>query len=89
MVLVILRVGGRLRKSNLTEEENHPVILPTKCAVSNIIKWIHHSVAHGARGMILNHLRKRGIWIMNAKAIVQDLVHKSVICCKLRGKMGH
>ena len=26
----ILRVGGRLRKSNLTEEENHLVILPKK-----------------------------------------------------------
>ena len=33
----ILRVGGRLRKSNLTGEENHPVILSKKCAVSNMI----------------------------------------------------
>ena len=56
----ILRVGGRLRKSNLTEEENHPVILPKKCAVSNmIIQWSHHSVAHGPRGMTLNHLRQK------------------------------
>ena len=37
----ILRVGGRLRKSNLTEEENH---LVKKCAVSNmIIQWSHHN----------------------------------------------
>ena len=43
-----LRVGGRLRQSNLTEEENHPVILSKKCAVSNmIIQWSHHSIAHG------------------------------------------
>ena len=33
----ILRVGGRLRKPNLTGEENHPVILPKKCVVSNMI----------------------------------------------------
>ena len=26
---------------------------------------------------------------MNAKAIVRHLVHKSVICCKLRGEMGY
>ena len=45
----ILRVGWRLRKSNLTEEENHPVILPKKCVVSNmIIQWSHRNVAHGA-----------------------------------------
>ena len=33
----ILWVGGRLRKPNLTGEENHPVILPKKCVVSNMI----------------------------------------------------
>ena len=86
----ILRVGGRLRKSNLTGEENHPVILPRKCAVSDmIIRWSHHSIAHGTRGMTLNHVRQRGIWIVNANAIVRQLIHKCVICRKLRGKMGY
>ena len=33
----ILRVDGRLEKSNLTEEENHSVILPQKSAVYNMI----------------------------------------------------
>ena len=61
----ILRIDGRLRKSNLTEAENHPVILPKKCVVSKmIIQWSRHSVAHGARGMTLNHLRQRGILIV-------------------------
>ena len=86
----ILRVGGRLRKSNLTGEENHPVILPKKCAVSNmIIHWTHHNVAHRARGMTLNHLRQRGIWIVNANVILRHLIHNYVICRKLRGKMGY
>ena len=54
----MLWVSGRLRKSNLTDEENHPVIFPKKCAVSNmIIQWGHHSVVHKAREMTLNHLR--------------------------------
>ena len=66
----ILWVGGRLRKSKLTEEENHPVILPKKCVVSNmIIQWTHYSVADGDTGMTLNHLRQRSIWIVNAGAI--------------------
>ena len=83
----ILHVGGRLTKLNLIEEENHPAILQKKCAVSNmIIQWSHHShhsVAHGARRMTLNHLRQRGIWIVNANVIVPYLIHKCVICCKL------
>ena len=66
----ILWVGGRLRKSKLTEEENHPIILPKKCVISNmIIQWTHYSVADGDTGMTLNHLRQRSIWIVNAGAI--------------------
>ena len=67
----ILSVGGRLRKSNLTMEENHPVILLKKYVISNMIThWSHHSVAHWARGMTLNHLRQRGMRTVNVNAIV-------------------
>ena len=86
----ILRVGGRSRKSNLTEEENHTVILPKKCMVSNmIIHWSHHSAAHEAKGMTLNHFRHRGLWIVNANAIVRHLIHKCVTYRKLHEKMGY
>ena len=54
-----------------------------------IIQWSHHSVAHGDRGMTLNHLRQRGIWIVNANAVVRHLIHKCVICRKLREKRGY
>ena len=67
----ILHIGGRLKIPNLTEGENHPVILPKKCAVSSMsIQWIHHSVAHGAREMTLNCLRQRGLRIVNDNAVV-------------------
>ena len=67
----ILHVGGRLRKSTLTEAEQHPVILPRKNAVSDtIIQWSHNIVAHCAREQTLNHLRNNGIWIISAKADV-------------------
>ena len=68
----ITPVGGRLRKSSLTEAEEHPVILPKKGSVSDaIIQWSHISVAHGARGLNLNHLRNNGIWVISANAAVQ------------------
>ena len=71
-------VGGRLRKSSLNKEENHLVILSEKFAVSDIIiQYSHDSVAHGPRGMTVNNLRQRGIWVVNATVIVQHLIHKS------------
>ena len=54
----IICVGGRLRKSSLAEAD-HPVILPRKSEVSDmIIQWSHNSVTHGARGLTLNHLKE-------------------------------
>ena len=32
----IIRVGGRLKRSCLAEEESHPVILPKKCNISEM-----------------------------------------------------
>ena len=67
----ILRVGGRLQNSNLSKEENHPVILPKCSEVSKmIVRWSHQRVAHGARGMTLNHLSRSGMWIINANTLV-------------------
>ena len=86
----ILRVDRTLRKSNLTEEDNHPIIPPKKSAVSYmIIKRSHHGVALGARGITLNYLKQRCMYIVNANAIVPHLIHKCVICRKQRRKMGY
>ena len=83
----IVRVGGRLRKPSLTEVEQHPVIHPKKSAVSDpVIPWSHINVAHGERGLTLNHLRNNGISIISANAAVQRVIQRCVTCCKLLGK---
>ena len=85
----IIRVGGRLKRSCLAEEESHPVILPKKCNISEMVaRWSHQCVGHGARGLTLNHLRKSGVWIISANSMVRHMIHKCVTCRRLRGKLG-
>ena len=73
----ILRVGGRLRKSSLTEAEQHSVILPKKSTANEvIIQWNRNSAAHGARTLTLNHLRNNGIWIISVKAAVRRVIDR-------------
>ena len=38
--------------------------------------------------MTLNNLRKNGIWVLGANAVVRRIIHKCVTCRKLRGKFG-
>ena len=83
----IIRVGGRLRKSSLTEAEQHPVIIPKNSAVSDaIIQWSHTSVVYGARGLTLNHFRNSGIWIISANAAVRRVIHRCVTCSSFEEK---
>ena len=85
----ILRVGGRVRRSNLNEECIHPIILPKKSKVTYIIvAWCHLKTAHSGRGMTLNEIRNRGFWVLSATSVVKSVLFNCIICRKLRGKMG-
>ena len=85
----IIRVGSRLKRLCLAKEEDYPVILPKKRNISEIVgRWSHQCVGHGARGLTLSHLRKSGMWIIDANSMVGHIIHRCVTCCRLRGKLG-
>ena len=67
----------------------HPVLLPKNSCISlAIIRWCHKNVAHGGRGLTLNELRQCGFWIVSASSAIRSLIHRCVVCHKLRGKLG-
>ena len=67
----------------------HPVLLPKNSCISlAIIRWCHKNVAHGGRGLTLNELRQCGFWIVSASSAIRSLIHRFVVCSKLRGKLG-
>ena len=57
----IIRAGGRIGRSGLNEEYMHPIILPKKSKVTElIVKWCHLKATHCGRGITLNEIRDRG-----------------------------
>lgn len=81
----LLRVGGRLsRADDLPEETRHPVILPRKSRVTNlIIQHVHERLAHAGRGHTLAKLREK-YWIPGANAAVRHLIANCVTCRRHR-----
>jgi hypothetical protein len=82
----VLRVGGRLNRSSLTFEEKHPILLPKKHHVSQLIirhyheKVIHHQgrqITHGA-------VRQAGFWVINGHKEVSRMINVCVTCKKQR-----
>lgn len=86
----VIRVGGRLQNTELLDDNcKHPIILPSHDHVTDIfIRRLHEHVGHGGRNATLNHMRRHGIWIINANARVRGVLHKCVNCRKSRGKQG-
>lgn len=82
----ILRVGGRLHQSSLTENEKHPIILPAKHHFTTIlIRQTHESEKHGGLAITLQKLRQR-FWIVNAKTYTNTIIRHCVICFRFRTK---
>ena len=84
-----IRVGGKLGNSQeFPEDFKHPVILPKKSfIVQLVIRDAHKKVAHAGRGITLNELRSR-YWIINANSVVRHFISKCVECRHLRGTTG-
>ncbi len=81
----LLRVGGRLRKSNAALELKHPVILPKEGIVTQLIlEHCHEKTQHQGRGQTLNELRASGYWILGASKVVAKLINNCVTCRKMR-----
>ena len=57
----LLRVGGQIQKSAISEEVKHSVLLARNSEIAvMIIRWCHEKVAHSGRGIIMNCIRSSG-----------------------------
>ena len=82
----LLRVGGRLRQSSVPYEVKHPVILPKKGHVTNLVLCHYHKlVQHQGRGITQNEVRASGFWIIGGSSVVSNHISKCVSCRRLRG----
>ena len=82
----LLRVGGRLKYTEMPDHVKFPVILPGKSHIASlIVKHYHEHVRHQGRGMTINEVRSHGYWIVGGSSVVASYILKCVTCRKLRG----
>ena len=80
----ILRVSDRLRESSIPYDVKHPIILPKKGHITNLILCHYHqSVKHQGRGITQNEIRSSGYWIVGGSSVVSNHISRCVSCRKL------
>ncbi|XP_046557263.1 uncharacterized protein LOC124266512 [Haliotis rubra] len=80
----ILKVGGRLSKSQIPDEMKHQILLPSKHHVTSlIIQDIHKKLGHVGRNHVLSKLREK-YWVIRANATVRNILSHCVTCRRLK-----
>jgi hypothetical protein len=83
----VLRVGGRLKPSQLAYGVKHPIILPKLSHITELlVRKCHQEVLHQGRSFTLGKVRESGYWIIGSRGAVSSIIFKCVTCKRLRGK---
>ncbi|UYV80538.1 hypothetical protein LAZ67_19000508 [Cordylochernes scorpioides] len=84
----ILRVGGRLRKSNLQFNEKHPIILPHNHFVTElIVQQFHVEHLHSGLQLTLCAIRQK-YWIPSGRILVKKLINRCMTCFKTKRQVS-
>ncbi|XP_015121522.1 uncharacterized protein LOC107044229 [Diachasma alloeum] len=85
----ILRVGGRLKRSELSYNQKRSILLPSKHPVTDmIIRQVHYSKLHARIQSTLHAIRTK-FWILNGKDQIRQLVRQCVECTRQKPKSVH
>ncbi|KAB0798916.1 hypothetical protein PPYR_06796 [Photinus pyralis] len=80
----LLRVGGRLENAPLSFDAKHPVILPCKDHVTDImIEGEHLRLGHAGPRAVLNSLRQR-VWPIRSLRRIKAIILRCVKCHRFR-----
>ena len=81
----VLRVGGRLHQTELPYDIKHPVLLPKKAHLTDlVIRHFHQCTGHQGRARTHAGIRSSGYWIVNGSSLIGHHISKCVTCRKLR-----
>jgi len=84
----LLCVGGRLQRSDLPEKTKHPVILPSKhCVIDLLISFFHISNGHAGAQHTLSMMRQ-SFWIIRGLASVRRVIGRCHFCKRHNQKLG-
>lgn len=76
----ILRVGGRLSRSSLSPDIRHPVLLPKKHHVVNLIVDHYHRANLHAGPQLTQSLLSQSVWILCARSTIRSRIFQCRTC---------
>ncbi|XP_054257068.1 uncharacterized protein LOC128982054, partial [Macrosteles quadrilineatus] len=82
----LLRVGGRLKHSELPYSAKHQIILPKDHFVVNLIIDYHHRIFLHCGPTQLQAVLREKYWILSARSIIRSRIFKRLRCFRMKPK---
>ena len=83
----LLRVGGRIAKSDLSLQGKMPLIIPGRHYIAtHLVRHHHEKIKNQGRHFTDGAIRSAGFWITGIKRLISSFIRNCVTCRKLRGK---
>jgi len=80
----IIRVGGRLRNSDINVKQKCPVLLPKKCTLTVIlIRHFQLTYLHAGPQLVSSLIAQR-YWILSSRSAIRHIIFKCVVCARHR-----
>ena len=84
----LIRVGGRLVNALVSDKSKHPIIIPNKHPVTEMIIRYHHAeVGHMGQESVLSSLR-REFWVIKGRTVVWRVVQGCMDCQRRKARLG-
>ncbi|KOB70031.1 Pro-Pol polyprotein [Operophtera brumata] len=80
----VLRVGGRLRNASLPYSARHPMLLPKKAHLVELLVHDRHIKNSHAGCNALMAIFQREFWILSGRRTVRGLVFRCLPCYRLK-----
>ncbi|XP_043480299.1 uncharacterized protein LOC122509997 [Leptopilina heterotoma] len=82
----ILRVGGRIKRAELSYDQRHPMLLPKNDPLTeSIIRDTHEQNMHAGNNATLYAVRMR-FWPIDGRLAVRKIINKCVKCFRVHSK---
>ncbi|GFU82451.1 putative gag-pol protein [Trichonephila clavipes] len=80
----LVRVGGRLKNSQLRFNSKHPIILPSQHIISELLIKEQHIAHLHAGPTLLAHVLRQSHWIVGSRKLINKCIRKCLICNKFK-----
>ena len=81
----VIRVGGHIQNVMVPDAVKHPIVLPKKGHVTElVIRHFHEKALNQGRGITVSEIINTGYWIINCSSNVANTIAKCLICRRLR-----